>query len=222
MIGPIGEPDSEIRRWADKILNHIIAPAVEKCGYGKPIRADQIPGSGLISVQVIERLIKEDLVIADLTGRNPNVFYELAVRHAMRKPFIQLIKKGEQIPFDLKDLRTIEIDTEIDVAFKAIEQLKKYIPEVEREGPKIKNPISVAVTFEIMRESGDEQQKTLGDVLAKLEEMGSVINSAQTTNLFMKDILPQILYDFSKKGIISSDTLNSLIAFFARNTYVVK
>ncbi len=219
VIAPIGDPGSEIRRWSDTSLNYIIAPAVECCGYEKPIRADQIPGSGLISIQVIERLIKEDLVIADLTGHNPNVFYELAVRHAARKPFIQLIKKDERIPFDLRDLRTIEIDTEIAAASKAIEQLKRYIPEVEKEGPKIKNPISVAVAFEMMRESGDEQQKTLGNVLAKLEEMDSVsklpfeevYKAALRTNIFMEQLLPSIIEGLVEKGFVSSDMLAKMI-----------
>jgi len=52
-------------------------------------------------------LRKSDLVIADLTYHNPNVFYELAVRHLNKKPVIHLIKKGEKIPFDINDRRTI-------------------------------------------------------------------------------------------------------------------
>jgi hypothetical protein len=48
--------------------------------------------------------------VADLTERNPNVFYELAIRHAIRKPLIQIIKSDEQIPFDVAGTRTIPVD----------------------------------------------------------------------------------------------------------------
>ncbi len=70
---------------------------------------------GIISRQIVSHLLDADLVIADLTGRNPNVFYELAIRHATGKPFIQLITKGEVIPFDVDHQRTILFDrTDLD------------------------------------------------------------------------------------------------------------
>ncbi len=91
VIAPIGDPDSDIRRRSDQILKHIIKPAVGKCGYDA-IRADQISEPGMITHQVIEHVVGDPLVVADLTGQNPNVFYELAIRHAIRKPFVPLIR----------------------------------------------------------------------------------------------------------------------------------
>ena len=83
VITPIGEDGSETRRRADQILRHVIAPAAEACGF-ETVRADQIAEPGLITTQIIQHIIDDPLVIADLTGSNPNVFYELAVRHAIR------------------------------------------------------------------------------------------------------------------------------------------
>ena len=60
---------------------------------------------GIISNQVITRLLEDNLVIADLTDRNPNVYYELAVRHAFGKPVIQIIDSNETIPFDVSMMR---------------------------------------------------------------------------------------------------------------------
>ena len=102
VISPIGEPDSETRKRADQILKHVVKPAVGECGY-TAVRADEIDKPGIITSQVIQRVVTDPLVVADLTERNPNVFYELAIRHALRKPLVQLIKKGEQIPFDVAD-----------------------------------------------------------------------------------------------------------------------
>lgn len=77
VIAPIGEEGSDIRRRSDQVFKHIIAPAAKDCGY-ETIRADKISEPGIITSQVILHLVEDALVIADLTGRNPNVFYELA------------------------------------------------------------------------------------------------------------------------------------------------
>ena len=100
VIAPIGEPDSDTRRRSDQVLRHIIRPAVETKGYTS-IRADEISEPGIITSQVIQHVVDAPLIVADLTERNPNGFYELAVRHAIRKPFIHIIDKGESIPFDV-------------------------------------------------------------------------------------------------------------------------
>ena len=47
----------------------------------------------MITSQVLQHVTEDALVVADLTGRNPNVFYELALRHAIRKPFCSDCRK---------------------------------------------------------------------------------------------------------------------------------
>lgn len=103
VICPIGSEGSEARERADKLMEHIIEEALGDFDY-TPVRADQITEPGSITNQVIQRTVESDLLIADLTGHNPNVFYELAVRHATAKPYIQLIDSSESIPFDISDL----------------------------------------------------------------------------------------------------------------------
>lgn len=93
VICPIGEPDSDSRRRADQILKHVIEPAVLECGY-KALRADKISEPGIITSQIITHILNDALIVADLTGHNPNVFYELAVRHAIKKPVVQIIQRG--------------------------------------------------------------------------------------------------------------------------------
>ncbi len=83
------------------------------------------------------------MVIADLTGANPNVYYELAIRHAVKKPIIQLISKGEKLPFDVGDMRTIPIDTAD--AFKAVDDITASLKEIEKPGYETTTPISMAL-----------------------------------------------------------------------------
>ena len=183
VIGPIGEPDSTIRKCADKVFKHIIVPAVEAFDYDTPVRADQIPRPGAITTEVLQHILNDDLVIADLTGPNANAYYELAVSHARRKSFIHLIRKGEQIPFDTKDLRTIPIGTEVDEAEEARENIKKYISEVEDAGDEILTPISQIIEWELMKASGDTQQKSMADILASIQDQSSI--SAEHTKALM-------------------------------------
>jgi hypothetical protein len=72
------------------------------------------------------------LVIADLTGSNPNVFYELAIRHMLRKPYVQISAKEERIPFDVAGIRTIEIDHhDLDSVAKAKAAITDCIQSME-------------------------------------------------------------------------------------------
>lgn len=109
-IAPIGKEGSEERQHSDMVLEAFVTRALEGEGF-EVVRADKIADPGMISSQIIEYLIKSGLVIADLSFHNPNVFYELAFRHAIGKPTVHLIRNEDQIPFDVKDFRTIVIDT---------------------------------------------------------------------------------------------------------------
>ena len=76
VICPIGEPKTEIRIRSDKVYKFIINPVIEKLdGYDlKVIRADKISSPGVITDQIIQHLLEDILVIADLSDSNPNVF----------------------------------------------------------------------------------------------------------------------------------------------------
>ena len=145
VIAPIGESGSDIRKRSDQVLEHIIRPAVESCGY-KAVRADEIPKPGMITNQIIRHVVDDPLVIADLTGQNPNVFYELAIRHAVRKPLVQIIDKVEAIPFDVRPMRTIGVDhRDLDSVEKAKSEIKKQIQFFEESSSSLETPISVAL-----------------------------------------------------------------------------
>jgi hypothetical protein len=76
VMAPIGDPESETRKWSDQVLRHVIKPATITCGY-TAIRADEIDKPGMITSQVIQHVVNDPLVVADLTERNPNVFMNL-------------------------------------------------------------------------------------------------------------------------------------------------
>jgi hypothetical protein len=109
-ITPIGEDGTEQRRHADMMLKHVLEPVAKEYGL-QVVRADKIERSGLITQQIFEQLAKAKICVADLSFSNANVFYELGVRHTCKLPTVQLIRKGDKIPFDVAQGRTIVVGT---------------------------------------------------------------------------------------------------------------
>lgn len=85
----------------------IYKPAIEKVGL-RPIRADaDIFGTGKIMDQVWRGITSAKVLVAELTSRNPNVFYELGLAHALRKPVVLVSSNELDVPFDLHHIRVI-------------------------------------------------------------------------------------------------------------------
>ena len=144
VIAPIGSDESEERKHSDMVLEALVRRALEQDW--EVIRADQMTSPGMISGQVIEYLLRSGLVIADLSFHNPNVFYELAIRHVIGLPTVHIVRKGDGIPFDLKDFRTITIDTED--KYELVAKLETYRAEIANharqvvaEGADSSNPV---------------------------------------------------------------------------------
>jgi hypothetical protein len=93
--------------WFDGYYNHIYKPAIEKSGF-KPKRADDLSRPGTIINDIWQYTQNAKIILADLTGRNPNVFYELGLAHSLAKPAVLIAESIEDVPFDLRALRVIE------------------------------------------------------------------------------------------------------------------
>jgi tetratricopeptide (TPR) repeat protein len=96
----------------DSIYEKIIAPAVARAGL-EPIRADEEKIGGTIHKPMFERLMLCHYAVADITGANPNVFYELGIRHAMRpRSTVIVFGEGTVLPFDIALVRGISYKTD--------------------------------------------------------------------------------------------------------------
>lgn len=180
VISPIGEPGSDTRKRSDQILRHVIKPAVADRGY-TAIRADEIDKPGIITSQVIQRVVADPLVVADLTERNPNVFYELAVRHALKKPLVQLIKNGEAIPFDVAGTRTIQVDHhDLDSVENAKREIVTQIDALEKDPDDLETPISVSLDLQLLRQSEKPEERSLADLVSLVAELRSGFTSIES------------------------------------------
>jgi tetratricopeptide (TPR) repeat protein len=96
----------------DSVYAKIIAPAVERAGL-EPIRADEEKIGGTIHKPMFERLMLCHYAVADITGANPNVFYELGIRHAMRpRSTVIVFGEGTVLPFDIALVRGLAYRTD--------------------------------------------------------------------------------------------------------------
>lgn len=148
VICPIGADKSVSRERSDKVLKYIIKPVLETSGYHVE-RADQIDEPGIITNQIVKKIIECDILIADLTEGNPNVFYELAIRHGLKRPFIHMIDASEKIPFDNSQVRTIQFDIkDLDSVDSAKKQLLAQVTSIAGGEVIAESPISVAFDLE--------------------------------------------------------------------------
>lgn len=92
-------------------------------------RADEIFGVGTIIEDIWDYIRKARILVAELTGKNPNVFYELGLAHAMKKDVILITQDIDDMPFDLKHYRCIVYEDSISGAQTLEEKLKNTLKE---------------------------------------------------------------------------------------------
>jgi hypothetical protein len=169
VIGPIGDPDTPTRHEADWVLESLIKAALPDFTV---IRADAFAKVSVITTQVILKIKNADVIVADLTDHNPNVFYELAVAHAFEKPVIPLIRDGQRIPFDTAPMGTIFYSRKTHREWEqAKDELRKAAAEAMLPGHKVSNPITIALGHETLQLSGDTQAQITANVATRLEQM---------------------------------------------------
>ena len=112
------------------MMEYIIKPAVKEFDL-TVVRADQMGKPGMIGKQVIEHILKSRLVIADLSFHNPNVFYELCLRHVTRLPTVQVKGVVDRIPFDINQYRTIAVETRN--SYTLLPKIQTYTAEVANQ-----------------------------------------------------------------------------------------
>ncbi len=171
VIGPIGRYKSDERAHADRLLKEVIKPTFSKHFRSfKVERADQIARPGMIDSQVITHLIEADLVVADLTTRNANAFYELGIRHMLQKPIIHLFRRGDDIPTDVAPYRAVEFayDDKQDIRDAKV-ALRKAVTEVLRPGFQIENPITRSAGFLRMENAKGRERGHVASMAAALQ-----------------------------------------------------
>jgi hypothetical protein len=168
VITPIGSDNSPERLHADWILNIAIKPVFESNGYTVH-RSDTIADPSMINDAIFNHVVEDEICIADLSFLNPNVFYELGVRHALEKPVIHIAHNQIKLPFDTAQHRVIFFNLSSFHSIEALkEQLEAQLKAIETKGFRVSNPLTHARGRQNLSKSADSTDQIVVDLLDRI------------------------------------------------------
>lgn len=183
-IAPIGREGSDVRKRSDGVMQFIVAEAAEEVGL-VTIRADKIAKPGEITRQVIEHVVGAKAAVVDLTGANPNVYYEMAVRHTAQLPTVLIAERGEVLPFDISQMRTIFFDhKDLQSAHECRDQIVSHLKEALNG--EVESPISASAAVQRLEE-GSPQDRVLAQIIEGIDDLrrrlGKIERSYRTARI---------------------------------------
>ncbi len=189
IITPIGNETDPIRRHIDGLIDECIVPVINDKYEVHVSHRMSMPGS--ITNQVIAEIYNADLVVANLTNLNANVMYELAFRHAIRKPAIIIMQKDSgTLPFDTISERTIFYTNDFKGAIELKENIKNSIEALKSaEDSIVDNPIYTAlekikVTEQVIKDislKGGDDANAFNYIITSLQRLDEKVNIALKT-----------------------------------------
>lgn len=115
----------------DSIYTDVVKPVSENSGF-TAFRADDVFRPGVILQDIKRGIIESDVILAEITPVNPNVFYELGYAHALGKPTVLLAdRKVDKLPFDVSGYRVIFYDNTISGKLEIEATLKKHLDNIK-------------------------------------------------------------------------------------------
>jgi hypothetical protein len=190
VISPLGDADSDIRIAADFFLEDIV-----KAGLGGEFvvkRADDYSAVGNITSQVIEAINEANLIVADLSQRNANVYYELGVAHSYSKHVVPMINVDDPspIPFDNYTERTIRYSLKTVHTKKiAREQLAAAVTATMKEP--VRNPVTTALGMAKAVASGDSSEQLIATLLDRLAALTRKVDVHEQQMLALELAMPR-------------------------------
>jgi hypothetical protein len=125
----------------NEVYRDTIRPLVAEIGF-EPFRVDEAAGPGIILNDIWARITESSVVIAEVSEANPNVYYEVGVAHALRKPTVLLAQRGTKLPFDLGPHRCIFYDNSIPGRARLLDVLKSSL--ISLLGLPVGSPLTIA------------------------------------------------------------------------------
>ena len=113
----------------DTFYREVIQSQAEKAGF-EVVRIDEKAGPGVIFQDIQREIEQADIVIAEITPVNQNIFYELGYAHALRKPTILLAQRGAELPFDIRSYRVVFYNDTIGGKGEVERNLEKHLAAI--------------------------------------------------------------------------------------------
>ena len=147
------------------VYQYLIKEGLESAGYIVK-RADDIKSQNNILSDIVQGIVSSDLIITDLTGANPNVYYELGIAHALNKNVILLTQEIGELPFDLRSYRVISYNVHFSKMNEAKNELSELASKAYNNNLPFSNPIKdfSAVTTDNPNDLVVEQECIVNDI----------------------------------------------------------
>ena len=110
----------------------VIQPVAIESGFNV-VRADELYEPGLIIADIERQIIDAKAIIAEITPKNPNVYWEVGYAHAVRKPTVLIAERDTKLPFDVSPFRTLLYENTIAGKTKIEEGLRKHLAAIQKE-----------------------------------------------------------------------------------------
>lgn len=178
---PIADMDGYDPGHFRRVYEHLIKPACIAAGYSAH-RADFVAASNYIIIDILKRIIESDLVICDLSGRNPNVLYELGVRQAFNLPTVLIKDTVTPRIFDIQGLRTTEYrhTLRIDEVQADISKIAQALSETAAAPNDINSMIQLLGTQPAKLPHKIEVSEDTSLILASLNDLSSRIANLES------------------------------------------
>ncbi|HEV2259713.1 MAG TPA: tetratricopeptide repeat protein [Streptosporangiaceae bacterium] len=193
---PFGGEDEERQKHFLGVYQTILAAAAQRAGY-VPKRSDLGGGPGNITGGIILDLLNADVVIADLTGGNANVLFELGIRHVFRKNgTVHVVDSTRQIPFDIQQYRAIKYTTDLADIPDVIDRIVDSIKQREEQVGLSDNPVHDTVPDlpNFIRDISEAAQ------IKRMAELQATLERVQADN----DRLTAKLLELDPAGVLDS------------------
>jgi hypothetical protein len=123
----------------DDLYNEVIVPVAAESGLTAS-RADEMSGPGIILSDIVREIRESTAIVAEITPANPNVYYEVGYAHAAGTPTILLVRRGQELPFDVRSFRCIIYDDSIAGKPQVETQLRKHLEAITASRPPLIPP----------------------------------------------------------------------------------
>lgn len=195
-----------------EVYNAVIKPSVEEVGL-KCIRVDETEGSANIVRKIIEYISNARIIIADLTHKNPNVFYELGIAHALNNNTIVIAQDiARDVPFDVKSYKVIEYRDTMGGATRLKTELIQAMRSIDKWSTSPSNPVQdflpVTIKEKVPKIEHEELKSKLNSATQSLKETQKALSDLELERIELVDL---------RKQSMELDTLRTLVQRLLKN-----
>ena len=205
----------------DDVYRDLIKAPLEENGHNVN-RADDVTTHQSILRGIVQNIANSDLIVADLTSRNPNVFYELGIAHALEKQTLQLVQDLDDVPFDLKSHNVIVYSLRYREAEALSREMLNIIERAENNSYSFTNPVSeslpidlsISISNEAVHVSGQKEDKESSVDESQMGTLDAIV-AAEESAVEISRVAGEIGEQFrilSAKARAHTDKINELNA----------